>query len=162
MSSSAGETLPLQGVFDGHLSYARFIDLLEQKRVKRIYLLGDGRMAVAEVGMKNRVWGMSRDDGYGHLATAHAAVCVCKRHVCIHTTRVDAEDAYVCRRNVCKLTTSTYGDGTCACEQHVCMQTTRAYANERCTKIHTSASASVLRHLPVRLRYLPLLLLFDS
>ena len=42
-----GETLPPVGSLT--LSYSKFLDLLEARRVKRITLLADGRVAIVEV-----------------------------------------------------------------------------------------------------------------
>ena len=42
-----GETLPPVGSLS--LSYAKFLDLLEARQVKRITILADGRVALVEV-----------------------------------------------------------------------------------------------------------------
>ena len=42
-----GDLLPPVG--SKHMSYARFVELLYKKRIKRIYLLGDGQVALLEV-----------------------------------------------------------------------------------------------------------------
>lgn len=42
-----GETLPPVGSLS--LSYAKFLDLLEQRKVKRIILMADGKIAMVEV-----------------------------------------------------------------------------------------------------------------
>lgn len=45
-----GDILPPVG--SKHMSYARFVELLYKKRIKRIYLLSDGQVALLEVGVR--------------------------------------------------------------------------------------------------------------
>lgn len=53
-----GDVLPPVGSV--RMSYARFLDLLQQKRVKRITVLGDGAVAIVEVPVEG--WGSDTDD----------------------------------------------------------------------------------------------------
>lgn len=45
----SGDYLPLIGTLQ--ISYARLIQLLLQKKVKRVYLLADGQVAIVEVNL---------------------------------------------------------------------------------------------------------------
>ena len=49
--SGSGEYLPMIGTLK--ISYARLIQLLLQKRVKRVYLLADGQVAIVEASIRS-------------------------------------------------------------------------------------------------------------
>ena len=62
----SGEYLPIVGTM--RMSYGRLIQLLKARRVKRIYLMADGQIAIVEVGL--------------FPAMCHIELCSCLSYKC--------------------------------------------------------------------------------